>query len=344
MPAGKPNRHWVFTDNGRKLSQQSFISDGEVVSAVADYASGSCICCCKLPAAARASTLAEGQSHRLIVRYVIYQHERGESGTDHNQGYLELCKPQRLSALRSHLRAVTGEPSTSHFEPRRGSRDEAKEYCRKERPADLSDGERVEIGEWAAGGQGQRQDLRAVQQLLDGGASEFAIASEHFGVWTRHFRAIERYRRLLSSRQRRVVPTVELWLGEPGSGKSRAVHERVKDMDADDVYWKPVGKWWCGYEGQKVVILDDFKGWLQYSLFLRILDRYPTLVETKGGMANFSPETIYITSSAEIDDWYQYDERNKKIAEVKRRINTIHRCGELQVPPAAVASFNNIEL
>lgn len=59
------------------------------------------------------------------VRYVVWQRERGESGTEHLQGYAELSQPVRLSAVRGWL------PS-AHWEPRAGPRDSARDYCRKE--------------------------------------------------------------------------------------------------------------------------------------------------------------------------------------------------------------------
>ncbi len=61
------------------------------------------------------------------LRYAIYQRERGESGTEHIQGYLEFNKPKRLT----WLKGVPGLAS-AHCEPRRGTREQAADYCRKE--------------------------------------------------------------------------------------------------------------------------------------------------------------------------------------------------------------------
>lgn len=59
-------------------------------------------------------------------------------------------------------------------------------------------------------------------------------------------------------------------------------------------------KWWDGYNGQSVVIIDDFRyasvgdvGGLSY--LLRLLDRYDSKVEIKGGCRAFLAEHVIIT-------------------------------------------------
>ncbi len=61
------------------------------------------------------------------LRYGIYQLERGAEGTEHWQGYLEFSVTKRLAALR-RIHGLAG----AHFERRRGTADEARNYCRKE--------------------------------------------------------------------------------------------------------------------------------------------------------------------------------------------------------------------
>lgn len=73
------------------------------------------------------------------IRYVCWQLERApDTGRLHLQGYVEFFKPQRLRAAQQALRAPT-----AHLEKRRGTRDQARDYCRKEES-------RVQ-GPWEAG-------------------------------------------------------------------------------------------------------------------------------------------------------------------------------------------------
>lgn len=62
--------------------------------------------------------------------------------------------------------------------------------------------------------------------------------------------------------------------------------------------------WWDGYEGQQVVIIDEFYGWLGYDFILRLTDRYPLLVETKGGTVQFVSRVVIFTSNSHPRDWY----------------------------------------
>ena len=75
-----------------------------------------------------------------------------------------------------------------------------------------------------------------------------------------------------------------LW-GPSGTGKSRFVAKRWPKA-----FWKsPEAKWWDGYAGQEVVVLDDFKDYAMPLVDLqRLLDWYPLWVEVKGVCAHAS--------------------------------------------------------
>ncbi len=73
---------------------------------------------------------------------------------------------------------------------------------------------------------------------------------------------------------------------------------------APNAYWKPVGEWWDGYDGQEDVVMDDFYGWLKWSFLLNLLDRYPMLVPIKGGTKEFVAKRVFITSNKKPEMWY----------------------------------------
>jgi len=64
------------------------------------------------------------------------------------------------------------------------------------------------------------------------------------------------------------------------------------------------GTWWDGYEGQHTVVIDEFYSWLRYDFFLRLTDRYPLQVETKGGSVHFVSHRIVFTSNTPPSEWY----------------------------------------
>lgn len=86
------------------------------------------------------------------VQYCSWQVERGEVGTLHVQGYLQVQSPKSLDPGMKRMQ------SSAHWEVRRGTHEQAKEYTRKEEsrvegPFEFGD-ERKD--------QGHRADLDAV--------------------------------------------------------------------------------------------------------------------------------------------------------------------------------------
>lgn len=250
------------------------------------------------------------------VRYAIYQSEMGESGTPHYQGYIEMSCP---STLRQLQRIVP----RAHFERRRGTRSEAREYCRKTSTATSTP---VEYGIWT-GGQGQRSDLDAVRLRLDAGDSELEIAEAFFSTWCRFNRSFRLYKRLkLAARPTNKPNVVVIW-GPTGVGKSRYCHTTYPNA-----YWKMPNKWWDGYDGHADIIMDDFYGWIRLAILLRLLDHYPVQMETKGGHTQRTVKNIIVTSNRCPEHWYNYPTEELRLALFRRFdkvYNLVKKCNEL---------------
>lgn len=220
------------------------------------------------------------------ITYAIYQHEMGENGTPHFQGYLELSKKCRLSAMKKILPGA-------HFEARRGTQKEAIDYCSKEDT-------RLE-GPWTYGTlkeQGKRSDLLTVKRRLDEGISEKEIADEHFPTWARYYKSIREYKRLKTP-HREAKTAVIVIVGPTGTGKSYTARETLPTA-----YWKDNSLWWDGYDSNPHVIIDEFYGWIKFDQLLRLLDENPMQVEYKGGHYNFVAEKLIITSNKPPHQWY----------------------------------------
>lgn len=98
-----------------------------------------------------------------------------------------------------------------------------------------------------------------------------------------------------------IVREVYVFYGPTGVGKSRKAWNEA----GIDAYPKdPRSKFWDGYNGQKNVVIDEFRGGIDISHMLRWLDRYPVLVEVKGSSVVLKAEKIYITSNLSVDEWY----------------------------------------
>lgn len=117
-----------------------------------------------------------------------------------------------------------------------------------------------------------------------------------------------------------IVRTVNCYWGDAGTGKSM----RAWAEAGLEAYPKcPVSKFWCGYRGHQHVVIDEFRGRIDVSHFLRWLDRYPVNVETKGGATVLNATHIWITSNLSPDEWYP-DANEETKAAIRRRMNIVH--------------------
>ncbi|ATW66440.1 putative replication-associated protein [Mink circovirus] len=238
--------------------------------------------------------------------YAVVGKEVGESGTPHLQGFCNLKKKMRFEPFK---RAIGGR---AHIEQSRGTDVDNKRYCSK--GGDLL----LEVGEPSA--QGKRSDLKEAVTLLNNGGTMTDVARAHPETFIRYGRGLRDYVIQAGLTKPRAWKTeVHVIVGPPGVGKSRHVQETAGE---NALYWKPRGKWWDGYTGQSHVVLDDFYGWLPYDDLLRLCDRYPLRVETKGGTVEFVAKVIWITSNKQVKDWYDYEELKVDARALYRRLTT----------------------
>jgi hypothetical protein len=220
--------------------------------------------------------------------------EVGESNTPHLQIYVEFSKAVYFNTIKKCLPTV-------HIEQAIASSQKNIEYCTK-------DNDYVIIG--TPREQGKRNDLESFVHSVDTGMSKSDLIDEHPAVMCKYpkfYDTIKIARCEEKSKQRTEPPKIHILIGKPGSGKTRQVYD---NHPIEDIYVVNHGDgsssslWFDGYYGQKVVLFDDFYGWVRYDLMLRLLDRYPLQVQTKGGYTWWCPEVIYITSNKNLDEWY----------------------------------------
>ena len=83
-------------------------------------------------------------------KYMIIGFEIGKEGTHHIQGYADFTNARTIGGLTKMIKFI-------HWEPRRGSWQQAVDYCKK-------DGKWYEYG--SPNEQGQRKDLQEVHKEL----------------------------------------------------------------------------------------------------------------------------------------------------------------------------------
>ena len=168
----------------------------------------------------------------------------------------------------------------AHLEPRKGTIDQAVDYCKKKGTSKNSESSHC------------RKARRARRIKKDGTKR-----------WRRRRRKIRRYTiwyslaiSFLDQKKREDCiekPKVlneldnEWRYGPTGTGKSRTAHE-----DYPDAYIKANTKWWDGYIDQEVVIIDDF--WqVSCATWIRVKDlagSLPIPGGTQGRVSNDTPK------------------------------------------------------
>lgn len=232
------------------------------------------------------------------VQYIVYQEEVAPAtGRHHYQGYVVLKRKAGLSTLKQRY------GTRIHWEPRRGSHQQARDYSTKEETR-APGAAAVEVG--TPPSPGTRSDIHAAVAVLHGGGSMRELAEEHPGVYVRYFKGLHAYRDITSPPKVRTWHThVTIYWGPSGTGKSRrAFHEAGPDAY---IMMKPNCKtvWFSGYTGQENIVFDEFYGWCPRDLMQRLCDRYPLLLQTGNGLTTQClARRIWITSNANPESWW----------------------------------------
>jgi len=259
-------------------------------------------------------------------RYIIIGRERSENNTPHLQINLELKSPTSLESLKKKYFP------RGHLELRRGTREQARDYCKKEHY--------WEYGEFTTR-QGQRNDLALAKELLESNISvRHALESEMITKLST-LTAYERLQKYYSVHRTR--PRVLWFYGPGGSGKTST----ALDLTGPDVYIADLitEGWMDGYDRHKAIIIDDLDinsdNTKFFGSLLSLLDQKPYRMNAKGTSVSIVAELIIITSQkAPWHIWFSTQdmnllhshnitreqiERDEQLQQVMRRIEEVRR-------------------
>lgn len=249
---------------------------------------------------------------RPKITYAVCGKEIGEQGTPHLQGYIKFA-----NANEGNWNTMRKWFPRARLEVARGTDIHNQTYC-------TEDGDFYEFGTPST--QGSRSDLKKVhKEIIDKkikNEREF-FENDDVSVSNQSLQLARSCLKLYGPKRKlEKPPTVHWYFGESGSGKSLSA---MRDIEYDGrPYYKcsSNGKWWDGYDGEKVVLIDDWRPeWCKYQDFLQILDLYEYKVEVKGGMKELEADTFYITSPLDpVRCWGNEDPK-----QLIRRITNLRR-------------------
>lgn len=241
-----------------------------------------------------------------------------DTGTPHLQGYVSFSKQKRLSALKKIHK-------TAHWEISRGTPQQAADYCKK-------DGQFVEKGTLpkaknVAGGEKTAEKYKRAYDLAKSGNLEDIDKD----LLTKHYNT---YKRIRTDNQPKIAPIATLeheWhYGPTGTGKSRAVREKYPDA-----FIKDANHWWDGYNGEKVVIVEDVDKYdVKLGRYLKLWgDHYAFPADMKNqGKLDIRPQKVIITSNYNPRDIWD-DEKTYEPIERRYKLVTYHDVQTTPIPP-----------
>lgn len=232
--------------------------------------------------------------------YAVAGHEIGlELCTPHLQGFVTF--PGKVKKRLSAMKKLHG---TAHWEVTRSLSTTNAAYCKKglqskdewsslgiKGPNYGKEAIFKEYGELPF--QGKRTDLSLMASAIREGTSLADVAELDPATYIRNYRGLANYASLqVRDYEHGDVRGIWIW-GPPGTGKSH--HARL--INPSSMYIKSQSKWFDGYAGEEIIILDDldFSG-LGHNIKLWS-DKYPVSGEIKGGTVKLRHKTFVVTSN-----------------------------------------------
>lgn len=252
------------------------------------------------------------------------QYEKGEGGLLHHQIYIVTKKNEKnkngftLKWLKENVH------TSAHFEKRFGSHDQAVAYCTKE---DTRLAGPWTVGEWderhqltmqerakgtSKSNETNKRKFADFHQLIRGGATDLELIEEFPQLYMSMTKGVEKARLIYAQSHPRIQPYVLVLWGATGTGKSHRANEIMAANGGGFVFRKGnSGNMWAdGYDPMRhpVVIFDEMDGaFMPYRQLLRVCDKWPLVLDTKGGAINFTPKIIIFTAHKHPKEWYSIE-------------------------------------
>jgi len=253
--------------------------------------------------------------------YCIYQLELGNKTSRlHYQGYLECVGQKTWSFMHENWEGL----ETAHFEVRKGTQMEAINYCKK--------GDTALDGPWEYGEakeQGKRSDLLDIKRKIDEMQPIRTIQEDHFASFVRHSKFFKEYKRQKTPARNFKTKTF-LFVGLPGHGKSTMMKILARYIGS---YYKATnkkgsGQYWDDYDGEDVIILDEFDGSrMTPTDFNDLADEHECVLPVHGGAGHqMVSKYLFIGSNYCPSQWWR--KRSKaQLRQTTRRIDVVFKFG-----------------
>lgn len=268
----------------------------------------------------RTPEMVEGALQEVFDAAIGQPEKGGKSGYRHYQVFAQ-CRRIRFGTLRKKLAAVG--LGDAHIEHRKGSVSEAVGYCTKSK---TKDGDGFQFGqidrhEKEDSHQGERTDLQRLKARAEAGEtvneillSEDGAAAARCLGWLRatcEAAQAAKYRTAV-----REELEVNYLYGATGTGKTTHVYESegIGSVYTVTDYAHPFDN----YEGEQVLLLDEFTGQISMPSILKILDKWPVQLSARYANKWAAYIRVWVVSNLPPTDLYTYVPESQRRAFFRR--------------------------
>lgn len=223
------------------------------------------------------------QFKALPCKYIVFGEEVGEEGTPHLQGYVHFGSQRTLTALKKKPAF-----SRAHLEVAKADAEVNKDYCTKDATNVYERGEppltKKQVGD------NEKDRWASIKSLAKQGKLD-AIDPK---VYIQNYKTLKSIMQDNMPRPKSLDDVCGEWIwGLAGTGKTHSARTLYPDA-----FIKQRNKWWDGYAGQEVVIMDDIDPYnVALGPYLKDWgDKWSFMAEHKGTSQWIRPKKFIVTS------------------------------------------------
>lgn len=241
---------------------------------------------------------------KSTAEYIIIGKETcPNTGNLHHQGFIYFSGQRTATKNKDgkwFSRNVGKLLGNCHCEMCEGNLDQNCDYCTK-------DDKVSEFGQKPD--QGHRTDLDAIKSSILNGRKVDDICEDNPTLFHQYGRTLNKLEDIALRKKYRSTMTKGIWYwGDTGTGKShKAFNEAFKNYPDNWYNWPKDGQWWDAYQGQKLVIINEFRGTchIRYDELLDLIDKWPKNVSRRNREpVPFLADKVIITSSMAPEECY----------------------------------------
>lgn len=238
------------------------------------------------------------------VYYIMCDEIGGKDGTYHTHIYVVFRNPVRFSTLKRRFPTAHIEKAYSTHENNINYVQKSGKWKNTEKGATTVSNTLEEYGTRPIDGTGTNALLVELYALIKDGYSNYEILEQNSDLII-FFDKIDRIRLTLNMEKYKTCwRTLDVCYiyGKTGAGKSRSVMEEhgYENVFRVTDYVHP----WDTYEGQDVVVFEEFSSSIQIQKMLNYLDGYPLKLEARYSDKSACYTKVYILSNTSLEQQY----------------------------------------